>query len=104
MTTLAVERDIPVIEHVVIADDTLAVELSDGRTISVPLAWFPRLTHATPDERERWRLIGKGRGIHWDAVDEDISVECLLAGKSSGESPASLQKWLESRNLAVTAG
>jgi hypothetical protein len=97
MSTLAIEADIPSAVHVAVSDDTLSVDLSDGRTISVPLAWYPRLAHATPDERNRWRLIGNGHGIHWPEVDEDISVEGLLTGKPSGESPASLKKWLESR-------
>jgi hypothetical protein len=101
MTTLAAESESVTIEQVMVADDTLAVELSDGRTISVPLAWFPRLTHATAEERNQWRLIGKGQGIHWDALDEDISIEALLEGKSSFESPTSLQRWLESRAGAV---
>jgi hypothetical protein len=94
---LAIEADIPSAVHVAVSDDTLSVDLSDGRTISVPLAWYPRLAHAAPDERSRWRLIGNGHGIHWPEVDEDISVEGLLTGKPSGESPASLKKWLESR-------
>jgi hypothetical protein len=97
MSTLAIEADIPSAVHVAVSDDTLSVDLSDGRTISVPLAWYPRLAHATPDERNRWRLIGNGHGIHWPEVDEDISVEGLLTGKPSGESQASLKKWLDSR-------
>ncbi|MCI0667031.1 MAG: DUF2442 domain-containing protein [Methylococcaceae bacterium] len=75
----------------------MSVDLSDGRTISVPLAWYPRLTHASRSEQNNWRLIGKGYGIHWEDLDEDISVEGLLAGKPSGESQTSLQKWLASR-------
>jgi len=80
-----------------IDDELLTVELSDGRTISVPISWFPRLSHGTLAERKNWRLIAAGRGIHWPELDEDISVENLLAGKQSGESQASLKKWLESR-------
>ncbi|GAI55260.1 unnamed protein product, partial [marine sediment metagenome] len=80
-----------------ITEDTLSVDLSDGRTISVPVAWYPRLMHATPDERKNWKLIGKGHGIHWKDIDEDISVEGLLAGKPSGESQKSFKKWLETR-------
>ena len=79
-------------------DDTLSVDLGDGRTISVPLAWFPRLVHATAKERNNWRLIGGGEGIHWENLDEDISIEGLLAGHASGESQASFKKWLENRN------
>ena len=83
--------------QVVITDDTLTVDLSDGRTISVPLAWYPRLLRGTPEERNNLRLIGQGRGIHWPALDEDISVENLLAGKPSAESRPSLKAWLVAR-------
>lgn len=78
-------------------DDTLAVDLVDGRTISVPLSWYPRLVRGTAEERSDWRLIGKGEGIHWPSLDEDIGVEGLLAGKASGESRRSFQKWLQER-------
>ena len=93
----AVEIRLPKAEDVRVTEDTITVELSDGRTISVPLEWFPRLVHATPEEINKWRLIGEGRGIHWEDIDEDISVEGLLAGKASGESQASLKKWLSQR-------
>ena len=83
--------------NVIVNDEDLAVDLADGRTIAVPLAWFPRLAHATPAERANWRLIASGSGIHWPDVDEDISVESLLAGRGSAESPASLERWLASR-------
>lgn len=83
--------------HVDVSDDTLSVELADGRTIAVPLAWFPRLVHGTSKERATWRLIGAGRGIHWPALDEDVSIANLLVGQPSSESQSSLQKWLESR-------
>ena len=97
MNTLAIKMEIPQIVNVSVTDDTLTVELSDGRTISVPTAWYPRLIHATPKERENWRVIGKGHGIHWESLDEDISVENLLAGRPSGESMASFKKWVEDR-------
>ena len=84
-------------QHVSLLDDALVVELVDGRTLTVPLTWYPRLAHGTPDERANWRLIGEGEGIHWPDVDEDISVEGLLAGRRSGETQASLRRWLESR-------
>jgi hypothetical protein len=87
-------------EDVTIAGDALAVELSDGRSISVPLAWYPRLLHGTPEERALWRLIGGGTGIHWPELDEDISVENLLAGRASGESQRTLKQWLEQRTSA----
>lgn len=107
MSTSTVEMSIPSIEHVVVTGDTLRVDLSDGRTISAPLTWFPRLVHAKQKERSQWRLIGKGHGIHWEELDEDISVEGLLAGKPSGESQASFKKWLEkrtSRNARLHGG
>ncbi len=100
MSILAVEIEVPSAEMVTITEDTLTVDLSDGRTISVPLAWFPRLLHSTAKERNNWRLIGKGQGIHWEDIDEDISVEGLIAGKPSGESQASLKKWLSQQKLA----
>lgn len=87
-------------EDVTITDDVLTVELSDGRSISAPLAWYPRLMHGTPEERSHWRLIGGGSGIHWPSLDEDISVENLLAGRASGESQRSLKRWLEQRTSA----
>ncbi|MBI4401393.1 MAG: DUF2442 domain-containing protein [Nitrospirae bacterium] len=102
MNTSGVDLEVPRAEAVTVTKDTLVVELSDGRTISVPLAWFPRLLHATLDERNNWRLIGKGHGIHWEDLDEDISVEGLLAGKPSGESQVSFKKWLESRTSRLT--
>lgn len=83
--------------RVAVTDEALIVELFDGRTVSVPLAWYPRLEHATRRERAAWSLIGGGTGIHWEPLDEDISVEGLLAGRPSGESQASLERWLASR-------
>jgi len=79
------------------SDEALIVDLSDGRTITVPLAWFPRLAHWTLAERANWGLIGGGVGIHWPDLDEDISVESLLAGRRSGEAQASLRRWLQAR-------
>lgn len=102
MTTSIVEISTPTAESITVTEDTLSVDLSDGRTIAAPLAWFPRLLHAAPKERNNWRLIGKGRGIHWVELDEDISVEGLLAGKSSGESQASFKKWLDERDSRHT--
>ncbi|MEJ7813442.1 MAG: DUF2442 domain-containing protein [Gemmatimonadaceae bacterium] len=78
-------------------DDALHVRLADGREVSVPLEWYSRLAHGTPAEHGRWRLIGRGEGIHWPDLDEDISVEGLLAGRRSGESQRSLKRWLEAR-------
>jgi Protein of unknown function (DUF2442) len=97
MRISAAEIEVPNAETVTITENTLSVDLNDGRTISVPLAWFPRLLHASAKERKNWRLIGKGQGIHWRDLDEDISVEGLLAGKPSGESQSSFRKWLAGR-------
>jgi hypothetical protein len=97
MTSSLTEIAVPAATNVVVTDDTLTVDLSDGRTISVPLAWYPRLVHGTPDERAKWRLIGRGEGIHWPQLDDDISVEGLIAGRPSGESQASLARWIEAR-------
>jgi len=89
--------EIPAIVNASVSEDTLSVDLSDGRTVAVPLAWFPRLVHGCAAERNNWRLIGNGMGLHWEDLDEDISVEGLLAGHPSGESQESFRKWLEGR-------
>ena len=80
MSTLAVNVE-PLAVDVTCTDDALRVVLADGREVAVPLVWFPRLLDATPEQRKEWRLIGGGIGIHWASVDEDISVESLLATK-----------------------
>ena len=97
MSSFTVETAAPLARNVEISDDSLAVELVDGRTITVPLTWYPRLWHGSSGERNEWRLIGGGAGIHWPALDEDISVEGLLMGRRSGESQNSLKHWLDSR-------
>ena len=83
--------------RIAVSDDTLSVELTDGRTIAVPLAWYPRLSQASVQEQSSWRLIGGGRGIHWPLLDEDISVANLLIGQPSAESQSSFKKWLADR-------
>ncbi len=75
----------------------LSVDLVDGRTITVPVGWFPRLAQGSQAERANWRLIGRGLGIHWPDLDEDISIESLLTGRRSRESDSSLEKWIQSR-------
>jgi len=97
MNILAVEIEIPYAVNVRVTVDALAVDLSDGLTILTPLGWYPRLDHASPEEHANWRLIGRGQGIHWDDLDEDIRVEGLLSGRPSGESQSSFKKWLKSR-------
>ena len=83
--------------RVSVTDDTLTVDLVDGRTISVPLVWYPRLHHATAAERARWVLTPFGEGIHWPDLDEDLSCQHLVEGRGSNESGSSLQRWLDSR-------
>jgi len=97
MSSLQVDADALLAQAVSVTEDSIVVDLSDGRTLTVPLAWYPRLLHGTPEERSNWRLIGRGDGIHWPELDEDISVRGLLAGNRSGESQQSLARWLESR-------
>jgi hypothetical protein len=80
MSPLAIDVE-PLAVDVTCTDDALRVTLADGREIYAPLVWFPRLLKATPDERAAWRLIGGGIGIHWESVDEDVSVESLLRFK-----------------------
>ena len=82
---------------VTVTEDALTVDLMDGRTIIVPLVWYPRLRHGTPGERGHFEIFGDGAYIHWPDLDEDLTVAGLLAGRYSGESPQSLQKWLEAR-------
>jgi len=83
----------PTILDLKVTEDSLSVSFSDGRIVSVPLSWYSRLSHAEPGDRSQWRLTGRGHGIHWAAVDEDISVDNILLGQPSGESAASFQKW-----------
>jgi hypothetical protein len=100
MTISGTEPKEALAHSLTVSDDALVVDLADGRTITVPLAWFPRLAHGTRAERANWRFIGSGEGIHWPDLDEDISVESLLAGRRSGETQESLRRWLESRKAA----
>jgi hypothetical protein len=97
MSTSEIELRGALAQTVDVREDALIVDLIDGRTISAPIAWFPRLAHGAPSERNNWRLIARGEGIHWPDLDEDISVESLLLGRRSGESQQSLKRWLEAR-------
>ena len=97
MNISALEFSLPRATRASVTDDTLTVKLSDGRTLAVPLAWYPRLVHATAVERANWRLIGAGAGINWPDIEEDLSVESLIAGRPSSESQSSLARWLEAR-------
>jgi hypothetical protein len=96
MNTLTIEVK-AAIQHVEVTEDSLVVDLTDGRTVSVPTTWYPRLMHGTAEERGHWRLIGNGEGIHWPDLDEDISAENILFGRPSGESQQSFKRWLEGR-------
>lgn len=87
-----------ILDNIHITDDTLTVDLTDGRSISVPIGWYPRLAYATPEERNHVQISGAGLGLHWPDLDEDIGVEGLLLGKKSMESPASLRRWLRARS------
>jgi Protein of unknown function (DUF2442) len=97
MTTLVLETE-PAACHVVVTDEQLIVGLTDGRTLSVPLEWYPRLLHAPAAQRQNVNLLGDGYGMEWPDLDEHIGVEGLLAGRRSGESARSFQRWLASRS------
>ena len=97
MITSTIEAQIPEAQEVSVTEDTLKAELEDGRAISVPLAWYPRLVPATQEERDNWELIGEGQGIRWPDLDEDLSVEGLIAGRPSKESQRSFKRWLEAK-------
>ena len=97
MTSLAIEIQEANAQRVTVSEDSLTVDLVDGRTIIVPLVWYPRLWYGTPGERDRFEIIGDGTLIHWPDLDEDLSVSGLLVGRRSGESQRSLKRWLEGR-------
>jgi len=97
MTISSVATETAAAKNVRVTDRALVVELRDGRVVSVPLAWYPRLAEGSPRERRRWELLGPGIGIHWPDLDEDISVEGLLQGLPSGESATSLDAWRAAR-------
>lgn len=103
LTASTIEMEIPLAVDVRISDDTLSVDLRDGRSLSVPLAWYPRLVYGSERERSNWRLIGAGEGIHWSELDEDIRVTGLLEGRPSSEGQSSLERWLSTRADAMAA-
>src|SRR4051812_11822615 len=96
MTTLVLESD-PVAVQVTVSANQLVIELADGRTVSIPLTWYPRLLNGSKAERHNWRILGDGYAIEWPDLDEHIGVEGLLAGRKSGERARSLERWLASR-------
>jgi hypothetical protein len=95
---------LPRIVDVTITNDTLTADLEDGRTISVPIGWYPRLAYGTQAERSKFQISGGGFGIHWPELDEDLGVEGLLLGKRSAESASSLERWLEQRKAGGATG
>jgi len=97
MSAVTIDLQQVAVQDVQVSDEALTVELMDGRSIRVPLAWYPRLWHATTEERNNWRLIGQGSGVHWQDLDEDVSVEGIILGRPSNESQQSLRRWLDSR-------
>ncbi|MCP4422445.1 MAG: DUF2442 domain-containing protein [Chloroflexi bacterium] len=97
MNTLVLEAD-PQVVAISFVADKLIVDLGDGRSLHVPLSWYPRLHHATPAERNNWQLLGDGYAVEWLDLDEHIGIEGLLAGRHSGENERSLQRWLENRS------
>jgi hypothetical protein len=96
MASLVIENE-PIALAASVTDENLVVSLADGRALSVPLAWYPRLLHATPAERQRVIVLGDGYALEWPDLDEHIGVEGLLAGRRSGESEASMKRWLAAR-------
>ena len=98
MNTLVINTQDVRAQEVEVTKDTLVVSLADGRTIIVPLAWFPRLWYGKPKERAHFEIIGDGNYIHWPDLDEDLSVTGILAGRHSKENPQSLKKWLDARS------
>ena len=97
MPSAVVTLALPRVIKVTVTDDTLSADLEDGRTISVPIMWYPRLAHGTPAERANFQISGAGYGIHWPDLDEDIGVEGMLLGRRSTEAPASFERWLRQR-------
>lgn len=97
-----IELENTVIKQVTVTDESLIVDLRDGRTISAPIVWYPRLAYATPTELQNYRVLGNA--IHWPDLDEDISVRGMLLGRKSGESAQSLQRWLEQRQATQLSG
>ncbi len=94
---------LPRIVNVTVTNDTLSADLEDGRTIGLPIGWYPRLAHGTPEERAAFQISGAGYGIHWPELDEDLGIEGLLLGKRSTESASSLKQWLDRRKAQGTS-
>ncbi len=104
MNSLAIEVQEATAQSITVSETSLTVDLVDGRTIIVPLVWYPRLWYGTPEERNHFEVIGDGTLIHWPDLDEDLSVSGLLAGRRSGESQRSLKRWLDERTTRLAQG
>ena len=100
MITLTLETE-PIAKQITVTNEKQIVDLADGRSLSVPLEWYPRLVHASPQERQNWEILGDGYAVEWIDLDEHIGIEGLLAGKRSGESQRSFEKWLATRNCST---
>ena len=100
MNTLVLEVE-PTAVSITVTDDKLIVDLEDGRSLVIPLEWYPRLAYGSSRERHNWQLLGDGYAIEWPDLDEHIGIEGLLAGRRSGESKKSFQRWLSSRNTTL---
>ena len=92
------KRDEVLATNLHFTDESLIVDLADGRTVTVPLSWYPRLVHATKQERENWEMLLDGEGFHWPDLDEDLSVDGFVKGRPSGESKRSFERWLKAKN------
>ena len=101
MGTLTVEIEVPEATNLKVTEETLTAQLTDGRVISVPLAWYPRLVHATQEERNNWEIFGEGMFFHWPDLDEDLSIEGMLGGWASRESQGSFNRWLEAKRAGL---
>ncbi len=101
MNSLVIEVQEAIAQSIAVSEAALTVDLVDGRTIVVPLVWYPRLWYGTPEERNHFEIIGDGTLIHWPDLDEDLSVSGLLAGRRSGESQRSLKRWLDERTTRL---
>ena len=99
MTTLTLDTE-PLPTQINVTEDKLVIELVDGRSLIIPLSWYPRLLNASHQEKQNWQLLGDGYAIEWIDLDEHIGIEGLLAGKRSGESHKSFARWLATRSAS----
>lgn len=103
MTTSSLATEVPIAADVKVTAEALVVARQDGRIVSVPLAWYPRLAEGTPAERRQWELIGPGIGIHWPTLDEDISIDALLRGHVRSKLRTVCRPWRNAGALSRTS-